>query len=80
MKTLSIEHFENSDQIIRLIIEYEAACEKIAGLGNRQIVEDMTSGEGNCPVCGTKVTNLKEYADMIYCGKCMRFAEKHDSR
>jgi hypothetical protein len=68
LRKLNQEHFEHSDFIASAIDELESGCEKIASLVS---TEDHTDGCGSCPVCSTVITNLKDYQDMTYCGKCL---------
>jgi hypothetical protein len=49
--------------------ELEAGLRTLAGLGGGQIIDDRRDGLGNCPVCGTAITNYPEYS-LVLCGKC----------
>jgi hypothetical protein len=68
LRTLNDEHFEASAFIASSIDALERGLAFIAAL---QSSEDHSDGSGTCPVCGTRITHLKDYSDMIYCGKCL---------
>ena len=68
MKILNNKHFSNSQFINDAIEELYESCEIIANLTAK---EDKTNGVGICEVCHNKITNLKQYQDMIYCSKCL---------
>lgn len=73
MKTLNNKHFSNSQFIKDAIEELYESCEKIANL---KATEDKTKEIGICEVCHNKITNLKQYKDMIYCSKCLEVTSK----
>jgi hypothetical protein len=68
LRTLNDEHFRASTFIASSIDALERGLASIAVLKS---LEDHSDGSGNCPVCGTRITHLKDYTDMIYCGKCL---------
>lgn len=68
MKILNRDHFGASAYIQDAVDELLAGCESIA---HGESDKDLTDGTGQCDVCGTKITSLDEYEDMIYCGNCL---------
>lgn len=59
MRQLNSAHFEASPFIFGAIDELEAALQELANLKDGLITEDKSSGTGDCPACGTPITNFK---------------------
>lgn len=82
MRELAKAHFKKENPFIAATIdEYEAALQELAGLGGGQITEDRRNGEGNCAVCDTPLTHMRQYG-IVLCRTCdarfMKAQEKLD--
>jgi len=62
------ESFSDNETILEAIKLYRAGLKNIA-ISMAKL--DLTSGDGNCEVCGNKITNLPNYPDMVYCQQCL---------
>lgn len=74
MRRLNEEHFEASQFIVDAINEAQEALEQIAHLNAGNVVEDKTSGKGDCAVCGSPITKFevspKSGRYIILCRHC----------
>lgn len=70
------DHFQGDSFISQSIDDYEEGLRKLAALGEGQIVEDRSDGEGGCPYCGTKITKIPLTRDrksfIIVCNNCSK--------
>ena len=64
------ESFNGNKNILGAINIYRDGLKKIA---TTKAKLDLTSGVGNCEVCGNKITSHTDYPDMIYCQQCLNY-------
>lgn len=74
---LNEEHFGGSPQIRGNIALLAKSLVTLRNLGDGQILEDRSDGEGLCPYCATPITKYQPQYDpksddpyLIYCNKC----------